>query len=378
MREVAVLGVGMVPFGRYDQAIEEPAQTAALAALDDAGVRPRDVQATFCGHVFQGRVAGQRVARDLGITGTKVINVENACASGSSAFHLAWQQVAFGAADLVLVLGFEKLSMLGRGVVPPDPNDLEGMVGRTNPATYALMAKRHMAQFGTTSKQLAAVSVSARRNGARNVRAQFRTEVSVEQVLSAPMIADPLTRLMCCPLGDGAAAAVIGTVDKARQSTTVPVRIRASVVVGGERRRANDPLISHRVTRTAARAAYEMAGLGPKDIDIVEVHDAFAIAQIVHLEDLGFCAPGDGGPLVESGATGIAGRLPVNPSGGLLAKGHPYGATGLGQIFEIVDQLRGRAGDRQVRNVRAGLAQNEGGVVHGLDAGVCAIHVLST
>lgn len=373
MRDVYVRGVAMVPFGRIaDRPLDDLAQEAARLAISDAGIAARRIDAIFSGHVFAGRVAGQRIVRDLGLDGRFAVNVENACASGATALHLAVAGVRSGASDLALVLGFEKLSVFGRGVVPPDHNDLEGMLGRTNPATYALMTKRHMAEYGTTLEQLAAVCVKARRNGAANPRAQFRSTVTAAEVLAAPLVADPLTRLMCCPTGDGAAAVVVGA-----EPGPAPIRVRASVVRGGERRGARDRLVNHPVTETVARLAYAEAGLGPTDIDVAEVHDAFAIAEIVHLEDLGFVPRGEAAAFVERGGTAIGGAMPVNPSGGLLSKGHPYGATGLAQVFELVEQLRGTAGARQVAGARVALAQCEGGIVYGLDAGVCAIHILA-
>ncbi len=372
MRDVFVRGVAMSAFARAtDRPIDDVARDVARDALVDAGIPARRVDAVFCGHVFGGRVAAQRITRDLGLDARLAVNVENACASGATALHLAVAQIRAGTSDVALALGFERLSAFGRGVVPPDRNDLEGLLGRTNPATYALMTKRHMAEYGTTLTQLAAVSVMARRNGAANPRAQFRTAVTAEEVLSASLVADPLTRLMCCPTGDGAAAVVV-----AAEPGPDAIRVRASVVRGGHRRAPDDRLVNHPVTETAARAAYAEAGLGPEDVDLAEVHDAFAIAEIVHLEDLGLARRGEAAAFIASGATAVGGVLPINPSGGLLAKGHPYGATGLAQVFELADQLRGSAGARQVARARVALAQCEGGIVYGLDAGVCAIHIL--
>jgi acetyl-CoA acetyltransferase len=372
MTDVYVRGVAMIPFGRFpDRPVDDLAQEAARAALADAAIPARRIDSVYGGHVFAGRVASQRIGRDLGLEGRLTVNVENACASGATALHLAVAQLRAGAAERALVLGFEKLSVFGKGVVPPDTQDLEGLVGRTNPATYALMTKRHMAAYGTTLRQLASVSVKARRNGAANPRAQLRAPVTIEEVLAAPLVADPLTRLMCCPTGDGAAAAVLST-----EPGPDAVRVRASIVRGGERRRAGDPLVNHPVTERSGADAYAEAGLGPADIDVAEVHDAFAIAEIVHLEDLGLVPRGEAAAFIERGGAAVDGKLPINPSGGLLAKGHPYGATGLAQVFEITDQLRGRAGARQIARARIGLAQCEGGIVYGLDAGACAVHIL--
>jgi acetyl-CoA acetyltransferase/uncharacterized OB-fold protein len=377
-RSVAIAGVGMTRFGRYgDVTAEQLAQSAILDALDDAGVSPAEIGCVFVGHVFQGRVAGQRIVREVGLMGLPLINVENACASGASALNLAIESVASGRVEAALAVGVEQLSRLGGGVIPPDKLDIEGAHGRTNPATYAIMAKRHKATHGTTDAQLASVVVQARVNGHHNERAQLRELTSIDEVLASPMIASPLSRLQCCPIGDGAAAAVVVSAGVAKRLESLSVRVLASVVRGGVRRAAGDPFVSHPVTRLAAHEAFENSGIGPGDVDVAEVHDAFSIAELVHLEDLGFYEAGQAGFEVARGSTAIGGTLPVNPSGGLLAKGHPLGATGLAQVFELVDQLRGRGRKRQVDGARIGLAQCEGGVVYGLDAGVCVIHILA-
>jgi acetyl-CoA acetyltransferase len=374
--ETFILGVGMTAFVRAAaESSERLAQRAVVEAVRDAGVQIDDIDVIFVGHVFGGRVAGQRIAHSLGLEGKTLINVENACASGASALHLASHYVATGAADIGLALGFERLSFIPSGVIPPDESDLEGMLGRTNPATYALLAKRHMQTYGTTAEQLARVVVKARTNGALNERAQLRESTSIADVLASPVIAEPLTRLQCCPIGDGAAAAIVGRSKGARNASP---RVVSSVVLGGLSRGPDDPMTHHGITSLTARHAYELAGLAPDDIDVAEVHDAFSIAEIVHIEDLGFCPTGEGGAYVEAGEADIGGRLPINPSGGLLARGHPLGASGLAQVFEIVSQLRGRAGERQVNGARLGLTHSEGGVVYGLDAGACAIHILAT
>jgi acetyl-CoA acetyltransferase len=251
-------------------------------------------------------------------------------------------------------------------------------VGRTNPATYALMAKRHMAEYGTTSEQLAIVAVKARAAGSRNPRAQVREQVTVAEVLDDRMIAYPLTRMQCCPTGDGAAAAVVVSADRlSSEARARSVRVLASALRGGTRRPHGDRMVNHPVTSLTVRDAYDQAGLGPNDIDLAELHDAFTIAELVHMEDLGFCKPGRGGDYLLSGATMPGGDRPVNPSGGLLARGHPLGATGLAQVAELVAQLRGEAEGMQVPTHRTALAHCEGGVVYGLDAGVCAIHILA-
>jgi acetyl-CoA acetyltransferase len=371
-----IAGVGMTQFGRFaERRAEELAQSAIIDALEDAGVAPAEVDGVFVGHVFQGRVAGQRMVRDIGLAGRPIVNVENACASGASALHLAVEAVRSGRFDVALAVGVEQLSVFGSGVIPPDLLDLEGAHGRTNPATYALMAKRHMAEFGTTDDQLASVVVQARSHGNRNDRAQLRKLTTVEEVLASPPVATPLSRLQCCPTGDGAAAAVVVSERVARRLGGAPVRVRASVISGGFRRAIDDEFVSHPVTRATAADAYGQAGLGPSDIDVAEIHDAFSIAALVHLEDLGFYKPGEAGPAIAAGATGVDGEHPTNPSGGLLAKGHPLGATGIAQVYEIAEQFRGQAGDRQVSEAEVAVAHTRGGSVPGTEGGSCGVLV---
>jgi acetyl-CoA acetyltransferase len=238
------------------------------------------------------------------------------------------------------------------------------------------MARRHTHQYGTTVEQMAQVAVKAHGFGALNPHAQYQNRVTLAEVLGSRMIADPITLLQCCPTGDGAAAVVVASAERARRQTARPVKIRASVIVSGYPKAGGGDITTHPTTTAAAAKAYETAGLGPSDVDVVEVHDAFSIGEIVHLEDLGFCPKGEGGPFVASGATGPHGRLPANTSGGLLTKGHPLGATGPAQIVELTWQLRGQAGPRQVNGARIALAHCMGGVIYGRDAGACTIHVL--
>lgn len=377
MGEVAIVGVAMTRFGKHpDVPVDNLAREACWAALKDAELTPRDIQAIYCGHVFQGRIVGQQVVKGLGISGTPTFNVENACASGSTALHLAWTAVTAGMIDVALVLGVEQLSSRGSGVIPPDQNDLEGLLGRTNPGTYALMARRHMYQYGTTAAQMAQVAVKAHQFGSLNPHAQYQNRVTLEEVLSSRMIADPLTLLQCCPTGDGAAAVIIAGAERARRQTAKPISIAASVIVSGYPKTGGSDITTHPSTKAAAQKAYEVAGIGPSDVSVVEVHDAFSIGEIVHLEDLGFCPKGQGGSLVASGATGPDGRLPTNTSGGLLTKGHPLGATGPAQIVELTWQLRGQAGARQAGAPKVALAHCMGGVIYGRDAGACTIHIL--
>ncbi len=379
LSSVRITGLGMTEFQHTASlSADGLAADAASTAITDAGIVPGEIDTVFAGHVFGGRVAAQRILRGLGIQGRPTINVENACASGASALRLAIHAVASGASDVALAIGFEKLSELGSGVVPPDVNELEGSLGRTNPSTYALMTKRHMAEYGTTLEQLATVAVKARSLGIKNPWAQVKREVTLEEVLGARMIAEPLTRLECCPTGDGAAAVVVMSNERAQQTDEGrAVKVLASALNGGVRRPRGDRMVNHPVTTMTVADAYKQADLGPEDIDIVELHDAFAIAELVHMEDLGFCKPGTGGHYLMSGATMPDGERPVNAGGGLMARGHPMGATGIAQIVELSTQLRGEAGTMQVENPKVALAQCEGGVVYGLDAGLCAIHILA-
>lgn len=234
------------------------------------------------------------------------------------------------------------------------------------PTYFAQIARRHMHDFGTTPEQLALVAVKNRRNACFNPRAQYRKEVTVEEVLNAPLVVDPLTLLSCCPTGDGAAAAILCSAEVAAQYTTQPVRVRAASLKSGEYQKRRE-ITSLGGTVRASREAYERAGIGPEDLDVAEVHDCFTPAEILHYEDLGLCTKGEGGPFIASGATQIGGKIPVNPSGGLISKGHPLGATGIAQIAEIVWQLRGQAGERQVAGAKVGLAHCAGGFQESLE-----------
>ena len=404
MREVQVLGVGMTAFGKFlDRGLKALGGEAIRAALADAGVAADELQAAFVGNAMAGLITGQEcirgqvILRALGLGGLPVYNMENACASASTAFHTAWMAVAGGMYDVALALGVEKLydedkkksfTALGSAVdveaAAAFARDLnrdrgadaaEGAGERRSVFMdfYASEAREHMARYGTRREDYALVAVKNHGNGSLNPKAQFQRARTLEEVLAAPMIADPLTRLMCSPIGDGAAAAILVSADFARRHPgATPVTVAASVLVSGAppARRAA-PV----VTRAAERA-YHMAGVGPGDLDVAEVHDASAPAEIFLYEELGFCKPGEGGRLAADGVTALAGTLPVNTSGGLLAKGHPVGATGIAQIVEVVEQLRGRAGARQVRGAKVALTQNAGGVLEG-EAAACAVHVFT-
>lgn len=405
MRDVAVLGAGMTRFAKYaDRGLKDLSREAVTTALEAAGIEKDDLQVAIVGNAAAGVITGQEciraevVLREMGIDEIPMVNAENACASSSTAFQLAWLYVASGMYDVALALGVEKmytpdkaksLAAFSAGV---DVEQLRGLMEQLKPPSdtsgagesgagksrslfmdiYAAGARAHMAKYGTTKEQYAQVAAKNHNNGSLNPHAQYRERYTAEEILASPMIAEPLTRLMCAPIGDGAAAAVLVSLEKARQHTTYPVRVRASALVSGSDERAEHGGISAR----AAQRAFEMAGVTPRDIDLMEVHDASAPAELLLYEELGLCAPGEGGRLIADRVTEIGGRLPVNTSGGLLAKGHPVGATGIAQIYEIWLQLRGEAGERQVAGARAGLTENGGGMVRG-EAAATTVHILT-
>jgi acetyl-CoA acetyltransferase len=380
----------MTNFGKfYDRSIRSLAEEAVGQALGDAGATASDIGAVYFANGAAGimtgqeMIRGQAALRDTGLLGVPLVNVENACASASSAVHLAWLAVAAGEVDVALAVGAEKLTHpdkaraleaistavdLERMPVVLGDDDAEGASGSRFMEIYAGLARDYLDRSGATKRDLAEVAAKASRHGALNPRAQFRTPRSADEVLESRLIAEPLTLLMCSPIGDGAAALVLCSRDFAARLEADPVLIRASVLVSG-----NDgtPPAAER----AAQRAYERAGLGPGDLDLVELHDAAAPAELTLYEELGLAEPGGGASLLASGATALGGRLPVNTSGGLLSKGHPIGATGAAQLVELTEQLRGTAGDRQVPGARIGLAENGGGFL-GSDAAAAAVHIL--
>jgi acetyl-CoA acetyltransferase len=404
MRDVMVVGIGMTRFGKFaDRSLKSLGGEAASEALRDAGLGTGDIQAAFVGNAMAGLMTGQEcirgqvVLRSIGIDCIPVYNLENACASASTALHTAWMSVAGGQYDVVLAVGLEKLydadkrktfAAIGSAVDMEAADAFAREQNRDLGAQsasgagerrsvfmdyYASEARKHMARYGTRREHFAQVAAKNHTHGSLNPRAQFQRARTVDEVLAATMIADPLTLFMCSPIGDGAAAAVLASAEWARwRGIRKAVKIAASVLGSGSASGSREAPVVERVSRKA----YEMAGVGPEDLDVAEVHDASAPAEIFLYEELGFCKVGEGGPLVESGATGLGGRLPVNTSGGLLAKGHPVGATGIAQIVEVVEQLQGRAGARQVQGAKVGLTQNAGGVLEGQNA-ACTVHILT-
>ncbi|CDY77537.1 3-ketoacyl-CoA thiolase [Caballeronia glathei] len=382
MKDIYISGVAMTRFGKHDQAsMQDLAQEAVLGAVADASETLDNVEAFYCGNVFGGMILGQVLLRDLALAGVPVYNIENACASGASAVHLAMHALRAGVYETVVVFGVEQLTKLGGGTIPLQLNDyktgLYAEQGMVLPAVYAMRGTRYLHEHGVTSEVLAKVAVKNRYNGSLNPYAQTRKETTVDEVLGSRMIADPLTLLQCCPSAvDGSAALVLTT--RKPQGRHAPVRIIGSVVQSGIREQHDDDILDAEITARAARLAYRQAGIGPSEVDVVELHDAFTIAELIYYEALGLCAPGEGAALLESGETSLSGRIPVSPSGGLLAKGHPLGATGVAQMTEIVWQLQRRAGDRQItKHARIGLAQCTGGGIAGVDHAASSVHILS-
>jgi acetyl-CoA acetyltransferase len=372
MRRVAVIGVGVTKFGKHDRTSGELFAEAARDALLDAGLSPRAVQAVYYGNVVGGETehqlhAGPQAASILGIPTVPTTRFETACASSHAAFRHAVMEIAAGVSDVVLVGGAERVLNVPTAESTEyfafaSDATWEQTVGLTFPGVFALVARAHMAKYGTTEEQMAHVAVKNHRHGILNPKAQFQKEITVEQVLRSAYVADPLKLYDCCPFTDGGAAVVLAAEDVARRARPRPIWVLATAA-------ASDYMLLHdkkdlaRVpaTERAAAAAYRQAGLGPEDVDVVELHDCFTIAEIVATEGLGFFEPGTGGVAAEKGWTSLGGKKPVNPSGGLKAKGHPIGATGAAQIAEIVTQLRGEAGPRQVEGARVGLTHTLGG-----------------
>lgn len=378
LRDVCVVGTGMIPFGKFpDKTLAEISWPAVKEALVEATLPPRQIDAVYCGTALGGMLAGQRVMKSLGITGMPIINVENACSSSSSALSEAWLAVASGRHDVVVVMGIEKLTKFGGGTLPLEREDWEVNQGLVMPAVYAMRARRYMHEFGLTERQLAQVSVKAHDHGALNPNAQIRKRVTLEEVMAARPVADPFTLWHCCPTGDGAAALVLASGDVARRVKSDPVRIVASDVTSGIYTNGYRDMTWAELTARGAKEAYEMAGIGPDDVDIAEIHDAFTIAELMYYEAFGFCERGQAYALLDSGRTSLGGDIVVNPSGGLLSRGHPVGATGAAQAVEVVRQLEGRAGAHQVEGAKVGLCHATGGGIAGLDHGACSIHVFA-
>ncbi|WP_412179606.1 thiolase family protein [Variovorax paradoxus] len=408
MQPVFITGTGMTRFGKFlDRGLKSLAAEAITAALSDAGIEASQLQAAYMGNAAAGvmtgqvLVPGQVVLRGLGIGRIPVVNVENACATSATAFQQAFQMIGLGAYDIVLVAGFEKLysedkartfsvfqgavdleaidevyERLSRSLreTKSDANLAEAGKSRSLfMDLYASMARDYMARSGVTQRDFAAVAAKNSFHGSLNPKAQFQEVLTIEQVLAAPLIVDPMTRPMCAPIGDGAAALVLMSESAVKRlGIQQRVRVLSSVLASGWDYTDDDHA---RLAPAVASQAYELAGVGPADLDLVELHDAGAPAELIYYEHLGLAASGDAAALLDSGATRLGGRVPVNPSGGLLRKGHPIGASGCAQLVELTDQLRGRCGARQVIGARTALAENGGGWI-GDDAAAIVISVL--
>ncbi len=409
--DVYIAGIAMTVFGRHpDRALHDLADEALRGALKDAGCRAGDIGAAFYSGMtngpLQGQISipGQVVFSRIGIEGIPVFNVENACASGSSAVNLAAQSLKAGVTDVALALGAEKMNIpdkakafaifeggwdvsraeenyatlvrMGEGIVPPPGSESDKPYSRFM-AVYAAFCRWHMKTYGTTQRQIAAVCAKNHQHSVHNPWSQFRKTFTVDEVLAAPPITYPITLPMCAPLSDGAAAAILCTPEGLRRIGAERkrcIRVAASVVRSFTHRRLDEP--EKNASRLAAQQAYEAAGLGPADMDVAEVHDASAMGEILQAENLGFVPPGHGGPAAARGEFTLGGRIPINTSGGLESKGHPLGATGIGQLFELVTQLRGEAGARQVEGARHAIQENGGGL-QGIEEAAVAVHILS-
>ena len=410
MTKIYVAGIGMTQMGKMlDRSVKHLTAEAVGEALQDAGADKNDLQSAYFSNATQGHMEGQEMIRgeialrDMDIEEIPVVNVENACASGATAFNLAVQFLKAGEGDTSLAVGAEKmyssdrermfsafdgawdittveentdkLLALGQGYTVP-PGTTSDKPYSMFMDVYAAWSRHHMKIFGTTQRQIAAVSAKNHNHSQYNDKAQYRMPYSVDEVLAAPPITFPLTLPMCAPISDGGAAAVLCTdeglkrlgVDQSRA-----IEVKASILQTGSTRSENET--DQHITAKAARRAYERAGVGPEDMDVAEVHDATAMGEIMQVENLGFCDFGDGGAVAERGDTLLGGRVPVNPSGGLECKGHPIGATGLCQIYELTMQLRGEAGARQVERARMAIAENGGGL-YGIEESVAAITIL--
>lgn len=378
MSSAFLAGAAMVRMGRHPRSSYVGlAAPAVLEALSTAGVSLSDVGSVSCSHSFGGPLLGQRIMSRLGAGHFPVTNVENACSGGGTALRTAIQDVESGRVDVALAIGVESLSQFGKGTLPLPEADVESEIGLVMPALYALRARRFMFERDASAEDLALVSVKNRRHGSRNLYAQFHSEVTVEEVLASRPIADPLTLLQCCPTGDGSAAVVVVSEKIRRRLGGPAVQVLASSLHSGQYKSGHRDMLAPEITAESAREAYEMSGLGPEDLDLVELHDAFSIAELVYYEVLGLCKVGDAVPYLKSGSTTYGGDVVVNPSGGLLSRGHPVGATGLAQVVECFLQLTGRAGDRQVDGASIGLTHVTGGGIAGLDHGACTVHILA-
>lgn len=391
MREVAIIGVGAHPTGQFtEKPMKELTYTAVWNALNDAGVKPSDLDCAYVGNSLGGLLTGQEGIRGQvmlqysGITGIPIVNVENACASAATALRGAWLEVASGAADVAIAVGVEKMyvgdSARTIGALSAVSELDLSQMGMQFTTSYAIHPKinlkSRMDEYGWTTEDFAKPAVKNSYNGSLNPLAQHRRALTIEQVVQSRIVVDPLTLFMCSSISDGAAAAVLCSTDIAKKFTSKkPIQVAACVLRSGVYRLPDDGLEDS--ATTTAKAAYEQAGIGPKDIGAIELHDAMAPAELMLYERLGLCAPGEGPRLIDENITTLRGRQPVNPSGGLCSRGHPVGATGLLQVAELVWQMRGEAGERQIdKPPKVTMAQNQGGLLLGQDSAVYGVTIL--
>ncbi|OZC79060.1 acetyl-CoA acyltransferase [Rhodococcus sp. 06-418-5] len=367
-----VWGVGTSSFGRQPSlSAPQLAESAVREALADAGLT--GIDAVFAGTVFGAPGTAQRALSSMGITGVPIVTIENACATGSTALHEARWAIESGRYGTVLCLGIETMTAHFAGPITPESTDSEGRSGMALPAVYASVASRYAALHGLADIDLAAVAVKNRRHGSLNDRAQHGRTVTADEVLASRMVADPLTLLQCCDLSDAAAAAILGP----RRRTSRDIPLRATALLSGHLwdHRSVQPW-GYELVRDTARMAYDAAGIGPEDADLVELHDAFTIGELVTSEALGIAGEGKAASLLHEGHTSLGGAQPINPSGGLLSRGHPLGATGLAQVAEAVWQLRGDCGARQVDGADVAVVETMGGGTAGIDGNGCVVAVL--
>ncbi|MBY8862336.1 thiolase family protein [Nocardia sp. CA2R105] len=366
----------MIPFGRHRESSHSGLGVpAVMAALGSAGIDRGEIDRVYCASSFGGLLTGQRVSRDLGMGGLPVVNVENACSGGATALHLATSAVAAGDVRIALVLGVDKLTQFGGGAIPLVEEDVEAAAGIVMPAVYAMRARRYMYERGARVEDLAQVAVKARRHGALNPYAQVKTETTIDEVLSSRPIADPLTLLQCCPTGDGAAAVLVVSDDVRAALPGPSMRVAASVLHSGTLATGFRDMLRPEITMHSARDAFSQAEITSDDLDVVEMHDAFTVAELVYYEALGLCEGDEAVAFLQSGATSLGGKVVVNPGGGLLSRGHPVGASGVAQVVETFWQLTGQAGQRQVVDSHWAMTHVTGGGLAGLDHGSCCIHV---
>jgi acetyl-CoA acetyltransferase len=377
MRDVCVLGIGQSIFGTFPhRSVATLGCGAARAALHDAGIEALQLQAIYANQQYSQMITGQATAPNTGIAGIETAKSDDAHAGGAAAVWRLWKDVATGIVDVGIALGVDSttVSPAARKPLPQFEYEAAGVLGTS---VFALATRRLMETQGATIQDFAQVSVKAHDAGALNPTAQSCQRITIEQVVHSRIIADPITMLQCCPSADGAAAIILCSGPFARRYTTKLIHIAASVVLAGDGLVEGKNLTSIDFAYQAARQAYELAGVGPYDLDVVEIHDGFACEEILHYEDLELCPRGKGIALLRSGATSLGGRLPVNPSGGLLALGHSLSASGVRNICEVALHLRDGAGDRQTPNAMVGLAQMLGGSAAGLKSGTAAIHILT-